>query len=89
MGKRVFRDFQPGLTKPACAATEDSQTLEILYFERDFNVNEAKTNALISCAVTAQFICVFVSAYAKIHFSHDVAQIICCQGHGKICLCRF
>ena len=29
---------------------------------------EAKTKALISCAVTAQLICVFVFAYAKIRF---------------------
>ena len=42
MGKRVFRDFRPGLTPLACAATEDSQKLEILYFKRDFYVNVAK-----------------------------------------------
>ena len=29
---------------------------------------------LISCVVTAQLICVFVFAYAKSRFSHDVAQ---------------
>ena len=34
-----------------------------------------KTKALISCAVTAQLICVFVFAYAKSRFSHDVAQM--------------
>ena len=31
----------------------------------------AKTKALISFAVTAKLICVFVFAYAKIWFSHD------------------
>ena len=31
----------------------------------------AKTKALISCAVTAQLICVFVFAYAKSRFSHN------------------
>ena len=36
----------------------------------------AKTKALISCAVTAQLICVFIFAYAKIRFSHDVAHIV-------------
>ena len=36
----------------------------------------AKTKALISCAVTAQLICVFVFAYAKSRFSHDEAQMI-------------
>ena len=34
-----------------------------------------KTKALISCAVTAQLICGFVLAYAKIQFSHDAAHI--------------
>ena len=35
----------------------------------------AKTKALISFAVTANVICVFVFAYAKSRFSHDAAQI--------------
>ena len=34
----------------------------------------AKTNALISFAITAKLICVFVFAYAKSRFSHDAAQ---------------
>ena len=34
-----------------------------------------KTKALISFAVTAKLICVFVFAYAKIRFSHDKAHI--------------
>ena len=34
----------------------------------------AKTKALISFAVTAKLICVFVFAYAKIRFSHDEAH---------------
>ena len=32
--------------------------------------------ALISCAVTAQLICIFVFAYAKSRFSHDAAHIV-------------
>ena len=36
----------------------------------------AKTKALISCAVTAQLICVFVFAYAKSRFSHNGAHIL-------------
>ena len=36
-----------------------------------------KTKALISFAVTANLICVFVFAYAKSRFSHDAAQITC------------
>ena len=35
----------------------------------------AKTKALISFAVTAKLICVFVFAYAKRLFSHDAAHI--------------
>ena len=35
----------------------------------------AKTKALISFAVTAKLICVFVFAYAKSRFSHNEAQI--------------
>ena len=42
----------------------------------------AKTKALISCAVTVQLICVFVFAYAKSRFSHDVAQLICSTSVG-------
>ena len=36
----------------------------------------AKTKALISCAVTAQLICVFVFAYAKSQFSHNEAHFL-------------
>ena len=35
----------------------------------------AKTKALISFAVTAKLICLFVFTYAKSRFSHDAAQI--------------
>ena len=35
----------------------------------------AKTKALISFAVTAKLICVFVFAYAKSRFSHNEAHI--------------
>ena len=38
-----------------------------------------KTKALISFAVTAQLICVFVFAYAKSRFSHDRAHMIGCK----------
>ena len=42
----------------------------------DCNIHVAKTKALISCAVTTQLICVFVFAYAKSRFSHEVAQVL-------------
>ena len=38
-------------------------------------IHVAKIKALISFAVTAKLICVFVFAYAKNRFSHDKAQI--------------
>ena len=39
-------------------------------------IQVAIAKALISLAVTAKLICVFVFAYAKSHFSHDAAQFI-------------
>ena len=42
---------------------------------RDRTIYVAKTKALISFAVTAKLICVFVFAYAKRWFSHDKALI--------------
>ena len=36
----------------------------------------AKTKALVSFAVTAKLICVFVVAYAKCWFSHHTAHLI-------------
>ena len=38
-------------------------------------IRVAKTKALISFAVTAKLICVFVFAYAKRWFSHGAAQM--------------
>ena len=40
-------------------------------------MQEAKTKALISCAVTAQLICVFVFTYAKSQFAYDATPLIC------------
>ena len=42
---------------------------------RDCTIYVAKTKALISFAVIAKLICVFVFAYAKCFFSHDAAQM--------------
>ena len=42
---------------------------------RDCSIYVAKAKALISFAVTAKLICVFVFAYAKKRFSHDEAQM--------------
>ena len=43
--------------------------------KRDCTIRVAKTKALISFAVTAKLICVFVFAYAKSRFSHDEAHL--------------
>ena len=42
----------------------------------DCTIRVAKTKALISFAVTAKLICVFVYAYAKSRFSHDAAHFM-------------
>ena len=42
----------------------------------DCTIYVAKTKALISFAVTAKLICVFVFAYAKSRFSHDAAHLL-------------
>ena len=52
-------------------------------------IRVAKTKALISFAVTAKLICVFVFACAKIRFSHNEAHIdmrICARSeqHPKL-----
>ena len=45
-----------------------------------------KTKALISGAVSTQLICIFVSAYAGIRFSHDVAHELCHNKNAfKVC----
>ena len=42
-----------------------------------YTIYVANTKALISCAVTAQLICVFFLAYAKSRFSHNEAHLAC------------
>ena len=44
--------------------------------KKDCTICVAKTKALISFAVTAKLICVFVFAYAKSRFSHNEAQLM-------------
>ena len=43
--------------------------------KRDCTFHEVKTKMLMGCAVTAQLIGVFDFAYAKIWFSHGMADI--------------
>ena len=59
--------------KPGCTSTEDSQSwLELSDLE---SKGVAKTDALISYALTAQLVCFFDFAYAKGRFSYDAAQM--------------
>ena len=44
--------------------------------QRKCSIRVAKTMALISFAVTAKLICVFVFAYADCWFSHEAAHIL-------------
>ena len=44
---------------------------------------------MISFAVTAKLICVFVFAYAKSRFSHDAAQMITCVISSIYCKSTF
>ena len=54
--------------KPDC-------TVELGFKKKsDYTIYVAKTKALISFAVIAKLICVFVFAYAKGWFSHDAAH---------------
>ena len=60
--------------------------------QRDCTIYVAKTKALISFAVIAKLICVFVFTYAKCWFSHEAAHV----KHGSIhtssnvlSVCRF
>ena len=65
--------------KPGCTATENGYRLEISDLETRGIVLSgyvAKTKALISFAVTAKLICVFVFAYVKRWFSDDASHLL-------------
>ena len=68
--------FGPGPTQTGLYSHR--RWLEALNFgfrkKRDCTIYTAKTKALISFAVTAKLICVFVFAYAKSQFPHDAAH---------------
>ena len=70
--KTGLRGFRPGPTKTGLYSHR--RWLEARNFgliqKRNCTIQVAKTKALISFAVTAKLIFVFVFAYAKIRFSH-------------------
>ena len=71
--KTGLRGFRPGPTQTRLY--NHTRWLEARNFvfrnKRDCIIYVAKTKALISFAVTAKLICVFVFAYAISRFSHD------------------
>ena len=75
--KTGLRGFRPGPTQIRLRSL--IKWLEAWNFVfrkwRGCTIRVAKTKALISFAVTAKLICVFVFAYAKIRFSHVAAHI--------------
>ena len=75
--KTGLRGFRPGPTQTGLYSHR--RWLETWNFgfrkQRDCTIQVAKTKALISFAVTAKLICVFVFAYAKIRFSPVAAQL--------------
>ena len=74
--KTGLRGFRPGPTQTRLY--NHTRWLDALNFvfrkQRDCTIYVAKTKALISFAVTAKLICVFVFANAKNRFSHDAAN---------------
>ena len=68
--KTGLRGFRPGLTQTGLCSYRRRQEAWNFAFrkKRDCTICVAKTNALVSCAVTAQLICAIVFAYAKSGF---------------------
>ena len=74
--KTGLRGFRPGVTNRAAQPHKMARSLKFHRKKRDCTIYVAKIKALISFAVTAKLICVFVFAYAKSWFSHDAAHLI-------------
>ena len=76
--KTGLRGFRPGPRQTGLY--NDRRLLEASNFDfrkyRGCTIYVAKTKALISFAVAAKLICVFVFAYTKSRFSHNEAHMI-------------
>ena len=72
-----LRGFRPGSTQTGLDNHKRKLGTRNSGFrkKRDCTIRVAKTKTLISFAVTAKLICVFVFAYAKIRFSHVAAHM--------------
>ena len=75
--KTGLRGFRPGPTQTRLYSHRRWLETWNLGFrkQRDCTIQVAKTKALISFAVIAKLICIFVFAYAKIWFSHVAAHM--------------
>ena len=64
-------------TNWAVQPQKQARSLKFWIFKKkkDCTLQVAKTKALISFAVTAKLICIFVFAYANYWFSHEAAQL--------------
>ena len=86
LGNQQKIGFRTGLTKTQLH--KHRRWLEAGNFryrkKRNCAICVAKTKALISCAVTAQLICVFVFAYAKSWFSHAIMHLLLMCIRNKI-----
>ena len=80
--KTGLRGFRPGPTQTGLYNYRRLPEAGNFGFRkyRNCTLHVAKTKALISFAVTAQLICVFVFATAKIRISHNEAPIILANG---------
>ena len=70
--------FRPGPTQTRLYSHRKRVGASKFGFKKqtDSTIRVAKTKTLISCAVTAQLICVFVFAHADFWFSHVTDYII-------------
>ena len=72
--------FQPGLTQTSLHSLRSRMEARNFRFKKKSNSTKsicvANTKMLISCAVAAQLICIFVFPYAYYCFSHATAQIL-------------
>ena len=83
------------LRKPVFGVSDTNRSVQLeasnfgLRKKRDCTIYVAKTKALISFAVTAKLICVFVFAYANSRFSHDAAHMINAPFHPTVNIFSF
>ena len=65
-------------TNQAVQPQKMARGLKFRFYKEEGFYNVAKAKALISFAVTAKLICVFVFPYAKCWFSHTAAHLVIC-----------